>query len=74
MEASRRYVAVPVHRLHLLPEKLSSTHAALAEPVAVAVHTVRRSRLKLGDQAVILGAGPIGLLIGMIANEQEQKK
>lgn len=69
-----QHVAVPVNRLHRLPEKLSSEHAALAEPVAVAVHTVRRSRLKVGDQAVILGAGPIGLLIGMIAKRAGAKK
>jgi 2-desacetyl-2-hydroxyethyl bacteriochlorophyllide A dehydrogenase len=57
-----------------LPNKLSSAHTALAEPVAVAVHTVRRSRLKVGDQAVILGAGPIGLLIAMIAKRVGAKK
>ncbi|MCR8630037.1 zinc-dependent alcohol dehydrogenase [Paenibacillus radicis (ex Xue et al. 2023)] len=61
------YAAVPLDRLHLIPEGLSDAHAALAEPVAVAVHTVRRSNLKIGDSVVILGAGPIGLLIGAIA-------
>ncbi|PZE20572.1 zinc-binding dehydrogenase [Paenibacillus xerothermodurans] len=63
------YVAVPVHRLHRIPAGLSDTHAALAEPLAVAVHTVRRSSLKVGDTAVILGSGPIGLLIGLVAQQ-----
>lgn len=63
------YVAVPLHRLHRIPNQLSDAHAALAEPVAVAVHTVRRSNLKVGDSVVILGAGPIGLLIGMVAKQ-----
>lgn len=63
------YVAVPFDRLHRIPEGLSDAHAALAEPVAIAVHTVRRSNLKVGDHAVVLGAGPIGLLTGMIAKQ-----
>lgn len=61
------YVAVPLHRLHRIPETLSDAHASLAEPLAVAVHTVRRSSLKVGDNIVILGGGPIGLLIGLVA-------
>src|SRR5690625_211696 len=61
------YVRVPVDRLHKVPEQLSLANAALAEPVAVAVHTVRRSTLKIGENVAVLGAGPIGLLIGIIA-------
>lgn len=63
------FVAVPLHRLHSIPDGLSDAHAALAEPVAVAVHTVRRSQLKVGDNVAILGAGPIGLLIGLVAKQ-----
>src|SRR5699024_2966989 len=61
------YVRVPINRLHKVPEGLSMSLAALAEPVAVAVHSVRRSTLKVGQDVAILGAGPIGLLIGLIA-------
>lgn len=61
------YVAVPLHRLHKVPDALSDAHAALAEPVAVGIHTVRRSNVKVGDTVVILGAGPIGLLIALTA-------
>ncbi|SDN71075.1 zinc-binding dehydrogenase [Bacillus sp. OK048] len=61
------YVRVPIDRLHKVPAELSLAAAALAEPVAVAVHTVKRSTLKAGDNVAILGAGPIGLLIGLIA-------
>ncbi|WCK53222.1 alcohol dehydrogenase catalytic domain-containing protein [Aneurinibacillus sp. Ricciae_BoGa-3] len=63
------YAAVPLHRLHRIPDKLSDIHAAVTEPVAVAVHTVRRSNLKLGDNVVILGAGPIGLLTALVARQ-----
>ena len=61
------YVAVPLDRLHKVPNGLSSAHAALAEPVAVGVHTVRRSNVKAGDTVAVLGAGPIGLIVGLIA-------
>ena len=42
-------------------------HGALVEPVAVAVHDVRRSELTAGDKAVVLGGGPIGVLIATVA-------
>jgi (R,R)-butanediol dehydrogenase/meso-butanediol dehydrogenase/diacetyl reductase len=37
--------------------------AALAEPVAVAVHAVRRAPLPLGASVMVLGAGPVGLAV-----------
>lgn len=61
------YAAVPLHRLHAVPDTLSDAHAALAEPVAVAIHTVRKSDVKVGDSVLVLGAGPIGLLIAATA-------
>ncbi len=45
-----------------LPDGVSDEDAALCEPLAVAVHAVRISPLKLGDSVVVLGGGPIGLL------------
>jgi (R,R)-butanediol dehydrogenase / meso-butanediol dehydrogenase / diacetyl reductase len=50
-----------------LPEGLSLEHAALAEPLAVAVHDVRRSGLAAGGRALVVGGGPIGLLIALVA-------
>lgn len=61
------YVAVPHHRIHLIPKSLSNIHASLSEPVAVGVHNIRKSEMKVGDTIAILGAGPIGLIIAMIA-------
>ncbi|MGC5031397.1 zinc-dependent alcohol dehydrogenase [Micromonospora sp. DT229] len=58
---------VPARLLVPLPEGLSLTHAALVEPTAVAVHDVRRSRLVAGEHAVVIGAGPVGLLIATVA-------
>ncbi len=45
-----------------IPPDVPDELAVLAEPCAVAVHAVRTSRFRLGDVAVVMGAGPIGLL------------
>ena len=63
------FVTVPYESLHRIPAKLSDVHAAVVEPLAVAVHAVNKSNLKLGDSVVIFGGGPIGLLIGLAAKE-----
>jgi len=60
---------VPASTLVALPDGLRLDHAALAEPVAVSVHDVRRSRLVAGERAVVIGAGPIGVLIATAARE-----
>jgi threonine dehydrogenase-like Zn-dependent dehydrogenase len=43
--------------------------AALAEPVSVAVHAVRRGRVQSGERVVVLGAGPIGQCATVVARE-----
>jgi 2-desacetyl-2-hydroxyethyl bacteriochlorophyllide A dehydrogenase len=50
-----------------LPESLPLDRAALVEPVAVAVHDVRRADLRTGEKAVVIGGGPIGVLIATVA-------
>jgi len=60
---------VPARTLVRLPDGLRLDHAALVEPVAVAVHDVRRSELKPGDKAVVIGGGPIGVLIATVARD-----
>lgn len=58
---------VPASLVVPLPEGVSLEHAALVEPLAVAVHDVRRSRLAAGETAVVIGGGPIGQLIAVVA-------
>jgi L-iditol 2-dehydrogenase len=60
--AYAEYVAVPQNILYRLPDGLSFEHAAMVEPVSVAVHAVRRVPVGLDDTAVVVGAGMIGLL------------
>ncbi|MDC7235062.1 MAG: alcohol dehydrogenase catalytic domain-containing protein [Spirochaetales bacterium] len=52
--------------LHRVPEGVSLKDAALVEPLAVACHDVRRSGAASGDFALIIGGGPIGILIAQV--------
>ncbi len=62
---------VPARLLVRVPDHLSLMDAALAEPTAVAVHDVRRGGVVGGDQVVVIGGGPIGILIGLVAAHEE---
>ncbi|MCB9385410.1 MAG: galactitol-1-phosphate 5-dehydrogenase [Bryobacterales bacterium] len=60
--AFAEFVNVPEHIVYSIPEGLSFDHAAMVEPVSVAVHAVDITPLQLGDSALVVGAGMIGLL------------
>ncbi len=60
---------VPAHTIHMLPDDIRMDHAALIEPVAVACHDVRLSRLQAGEDALVIGGGPIGVLVAMVARD-----
>jgi (R,R)-butanediol dehydrogenase / meso-butanediol dehydrogenase / diacetyl reductase len=57
------YVAVSAASCARLPESMADAHAALVEPTEVAVRAVRRSGLRLGERAAVIGGGAIGLLV-----------
>ncbi len=61
------YTKVLTRKMYKIPEGIDHQLAALTEPIAVAVHDVRRSGLQVGESALIIGGGPIGLLIALIA-------
>jgi (R,R)-butanediol dehydrogenase / meso-butanediol dehydrogenase / diacetyl reductase len=46
---------------------VAADHAAMAEPLAVAVRAIRRANLDLNANVAVLGAGPIGLLVTQVA-------
>lgn len=48
--------------LHKLPASLSFTDGALLEPLSVVLHAFERAPIRLGEAALICGAGPIGLI------------
>ena len=61
--AFAEYVTVPQHILYKLPEKVSFEHAAMVEPVAVALHAVNLTQISVNDTAVVGGTGMIALVV-----------
>lgn len=60
--AFAEYVSVPQHICYKLPKDLPFERAAMIEAVSVAVHAANRTPVELGDTAVVVGSGMIGLL------------
>lgn len=66
-----QYVKIPKRiveqNLLPIPEGISFAEAALAEPLACAVHGIEESNIRLGDTVVVNGAGPLGLMFVRLA-------
>jgi (R,R)-butanediol dehydrogenase/meso-butanediol dehydrogenase/diacetyl reductase len=60
-------IAIDAARLYRVNDAVSDVQAALLEPATIALHAVRRTPLRLGDVVVVIGGGPIGLLVGQCA-------
>ena len=63
------FVAVPAENLIRLPDHVSFEAAAMMEPMAVAVHAMRRISPCVFDRIVICGAGTIGMLLFLFLRE-----
>ena len=50
-----------------LPDNVSFAEGAMVEPLAVGMHAATKARIKPGDVAVVMGAGPIGMLTALAA-------
>jgi len=61
---------VPAHTLHRLPTNLTLADAALVEPIAVACHDVRLGEVAKSEFAVVIGGGPIGALVALVAQHK----
>lgn len=68
------YVAVPVQNLIELPKKVSFEEAAMLEPMAVAVHAMRRVALHAGDTVAVCGLGTIGRLLTLVLHASGVKR
>ncbi len=60
--AFAEYIVARAAGVLRLPEGLAPRHAALAEPLSVAMHGITRSGVATGDSVMVFGAGPIGAL------------
>lgn len=72
--AFSEYVLAPERNLIRVPDSVSLEEAAMTEPAAVALHAVRRARLRLGDTVAIFGLGPIGLMVAQWARSMGASK
>jgi L-iditol 2-dehydrogenase len=61
--AFAEYVTVPQHILYHIPDTVSFTEAALAEPAAVALHGINLSGITPDDVVVVIGAGMVGTFV-----------
>ncbi len=60
--AFAKYVLVPQHNIHHLPDNVDEQAGALTEPLACCVHALELNRVEPGDTVVVSGPGTIGLL------------
>jgi len=60
--ANAEFVSVPEHIVYAVPEEVPLEHAAMVEPISVAVHAVGRAPMP-ARHAVVVGTGTIGLLV-----------
>ena len=71
--AFAEYIRVPEPvvkwNTHPIPDSLSYRDAALTEPLACVVHGIEESNIRLGDTVVVIGAGPIGQMLIMLAKK-----
>ena len=59
--AYAQYMSINFENLIKIPDEVTDLDAALLEPLTVVIHAVRQSKIRLGDNVMVLGAGPIGL-------------
>jgi threonine dehydrogenase-like Zn-dependent dehydrogenase len=55
------YAVMPERHVFFLPDNVTFEQGALVEPVATGLYAVKLSNIKIGDNVVIIGTGPIGL-------------
>jgi (R,R)-butanediol dehydrogenase / meso-butanediol dehydrogenase / diacetyl reductase len=65
--AYAEYLRMPAHHALKIPDDLDLKHAALTEPLAVGAHAVRAAGNLLGARVLVVGAGPIGLAVTLLA-------
>ncbi len=65
--AFAEFVAVRADQCHPLPPDMDEASGAMLEPFAVALHAVQRAGLVSGRSVLVMGGGPIGLLVTMTA-------
>lgn len=60
--ALQEYVCMPIECVFKLPDNMTTSDGALMEPLSVGMHAAQIAEAKIGQSAIILGSGPIGLV------------
>lgn len=68
--AMAEYLAVRRENLVFIPKGVSYEAAAMSEPASVAVHALHKAKLNKGDTMVIIGIGPIALIMASYAKNR----
>lgn len=68
--AAQEYFPVSAGMVLKVPESISLDHAAMIEPIAVAVHALSRAGSVQQKNVIVLGAGTIGNLVGQVARAE----
>ena len=61
------YITAPLANLYAVPEGFSPSDAAILELLGVAIHSLDLAALQPGETALVLGAGPLGLLLAQLS-------
>lgn len=57
----------PIELLHKVPDNIPWEQVPAAEPLTIALHAIHRLSVKEGEHVAIIGAGPIGILVALVA-------
>lgn len=68
------YAVVDTKKIVKVPDSLTDIEATLAEPFAVGFHVNQRANIKAGDNVLVIGGGPIGIITGMVAKASGAKQ
>src|SRR5690625_3150567 len=65
--AYAQYMCTSVKSIFRIPDTMSLEYAACVDPLSIALYTVKRSRMEPGDDLLIIGTGPQGLMATLVA-------
>jgi len=72
--AMAEYVACQEKKAYLLPDHVTFDEACLAEPVACCMHSMDQMSIKYGDEVLVLGAGPMGIILAQLAKHSNASR
>lgn len=68
------YVLVSEKKVYKIPDHVSFNEAAMAEPVGCCIHAMDQLNIQYGDEVVVLGAGPQGMILAQLAQHSNASK